>query len=581
MPHEGRERYAYEQRMLALVRHGLETHHPHPNSYALSDDEDNNDEYDQANVLIQNQLLDAGQGMAPPDPKRPRLDVAEPQPSTSSGTAGNAGDQIATSGGGAATDENTAGGMRGGQGTFVHDTAIPYVVPMSHKPDYTYSKVFVKTHKLMSYALASKILKQSVIAVADVNDAHTIYYATTSLAEIPVDILVYYLTPGEFALLPNGAYVEWVDVVVFQRNVLVQFETTASTSKVATLNQNKTTMYAIGLNKTGYGNNMYANSFTTTSEPMIPTDLRTPIYKAADTVGFLGIDIDLYGSANVPLPGADAAFIAAVPKWQFGLFSPLPNYFCLSTYSEEKSKGGWPKLDVIELDAADFINKPICHYHHKFKLGYIKPPLEHIYSGLPYNYARVLPNGVTQTTGSQLNINQTTATGKVVSLSYNAVTPDVRTYTTFDLYQTIEKSQNSRRGINGELHGDVQPSLHVGARCIPSIGTDKPLQTNSSFTDARAEWHVTFKIKICWREHTDRPLATVYNVAAGDQIFTQGSGVKLNTKGSTYAGKYTQEDLSWVNPTTPAVARPTDTTTTTHANMMAPPAIVHSNGYVY
>ena len=106
---------------------------------------------------------------------------------------------------------------------------------------------YKKQHKFLTFGIASKILSKAIAAADNVNPAHTIYYLTTALAEVPVHKPVLYMNQSEYDLLPTGAEVLQVKVSVVQRNALLSFQTNASSTSLATLNQNKNGVYCIGL----------------------------------------------------------------------------------------------------------------------------------------------------------------------------------------------------------------------------------------------------------------------------------------------------------------------------------------------
>lgn len=63
---------------------------------------------------------------------------------------------------------------------------------------------------------------------------------------LPVDKPFFYMSPCEFQMLPRGCYVKNVQVEVIMHNPRTAFETNASTSNLATLNQVKFIAHAVG-----------------------------------------------------------------------------------------------------------------------------------------------------------------------------------------------------------------------------------------------------------------------------------------------------------------------------------------------
>lgn len=78
---------------------------------------------------------------------------------------------------------------------------------------------------------------------------------------LPVDKPWFYMSPSEFTnILPKNSFVKLVRCKVVMRNPRTAFQTNASTSDLATLNQNKFIAKGIGLNLTTRGINRWLTS---------------------------------------------------------------------------------------------------------------------------------------------------------------------------------------------------------------------------------------------------------------------------------------------------------------------------------
>lgn len=417
------------------------------------------------------------------------------------------------------------------------DRSVIYINrPMNSKT--VVVKVFKKQHKFLTFGIASKIIVNDIPDQPGVA-AHNNYYCTTALAEIPVHKPCLYLNPSEFNLLPLGAEVLEVKVSVVQRNPLLSFFTNASTTQLATLNQNKNGVYAIGLNKTGYGTDRWYYSFNAT-EPMIPEKVWTPVYRAGDPpaypVPYQGLDNDFYGIDNT-----DKAFGTVVPKHQLGMYTVLKNYFCMT--QNNNYRGGWPNLQskVIEYDASAMTGEHVVSYTYRPNMGLLKDPQKYLPTQLPYG-----PNdychGTLQSQFEKVAVNNSAPAGND-NINYTHV-DRTRYIPKLDIYTDIEKSQYLIRGIGGNNSAQIQPSLHVGLNPVPALTTSALVSgdTNSSFTDTRIYFDVSCEMVVGYRDYTDRPYATEFNCAAGEQIFsakdTDDGLLPIDTDSTPYCKLY-------------------------------------------
>lgn len=545
---EGQRRYAVEQYQLARVRRGLDIDHPFPGDRPTEEevtqgdpiepneadnnpaeeelDEILNRDYNQDDIDEIVRELDTGMG-----------DVEMQNVSSSSSAAKRGGDTVASAGGkkartgGRNTIPGRAGAEGGGGGVSGASEGI-VEIPRPLNDDSFYTKHFKKQHKFFTFGFASKVISQAIAVSGTAYPAHTQYYMTSSLAQIPVHIPALYLNPSEYNLLPVGAHVKHVKVTVVQRNPVLQFETNASSTQLATLNQNKNAIYSIGLNMSGYGTDRHYSAFGTSGEPMIPTAQTPPLYDVSVTPAYQGLVSDLYGVAN-----NDAQFVNITPKHQFGMFTTLKNYWCSTTTNLDLN--GWPNLQskVKEWDAANTVGAPICTYEYTPQMGLLKATQRSIWTGLPFRTTNNYFHGTNQVGPEQIQRAVNNANGQTTTLTYS--TPvKTATLAAQTIYSQIESGQINMVGPSGNYTPKVQPSLHVGIMPAPALSSGSLTSdlSNSTFTDVRGYFDVTCEMVVGWREHTDRPFATSYNIAPGEEVYQTTGGAMLQDT-SVWAGQ--------------------------------------------
>ncbi len=543
---EGQRRYAVEQYQLARVRRGLDIDHPIP-----GDDTETAPEVEPENIAgdegVDKTLEEELDEILARDYNQDDLDEiarelvsgmgdidSQNVSSTSAGTK-RAGAPVAAAGGkknrvsGRTTIPGRAAAEGGGAISGASEGIV--VIPRPINDDSFYTKHFIKQHKFYTFGFASKIISQSIAGVTGSYPSHVQYFMTSSLAQIPVHIPALYMNQSEYNLLPTGAHVKSIKVTVVQRNPVLQFETNASSSQLATLNQNKNGVFCIGLNKTGYGVDRHYTAFDST-ETMIPTAQGPPLYGPETTPSYQGLVSDLYGVAN-----NDANFATITPKHQFGMYTTLKNYWCSTTTSLDRN--GWPNLQskIKEWDAANSVGMPICVYNYTPQMGQLKQPQKAIWTGLPFRTSSTFTDGTGQNAPEMIT-KTVNAAGIVTNLQYSNTSKSAGIDTP-TIYTPIEKSQNQSVGPGGIMNGHVQPSLHVGIMPAPALSSGSLTSdlSNSTFTDVRGYFDVTCEMIVGWREHTDRPFATAYNVAPGEEVY-HATGSAVNQDSAVWANKY-------------------------------------------
>lgn len=151
-------------------------------------------------------------------------------------------------------------GTFGVEGASAEDTTknpVPRPILSDHHSVRKYKKVF----KVFTYGIASIMFKSG-----------NQQFITTSLARIPWDRLHWYLTQSEYHLLPVDSAVTMCKCKVRMEAPRTAFESNASTSRLATIHQNKWLRVAHGLDQKGIGRSKFY-TFNSTGEAMIPSGI--------------------------------------------------------------------------------------------------------------------------------------------------------------------------------------------------------------------------------------------------------------------------------------------------------------------
>lgn len=575
----GQQRYAEEQWMLARIRRGLQVPEPDSNNVTVAVPSTSN----QPTTSTTTPYPYEDSGGSPPTIDDFNLDLfddnnqppASPQPSASNALVPYMSESqlqspVVTGGSARRPSENAAGGTvakrqryndqrggsqlpgtAGGQGSSSgggiggasEDMPIMEIPrPFNYKGHYTRS--FHKQHKFLTFGIAPNVVFNTLSPPENGN----VYFMTTGLASIPVHLPHLYLTPMEFQQLRPGERVTSVRVTVVQRNVRVAFETSASTSGLATLNQNKNGVYAIGLNQTGYGVDSTYTGYDAT-EPMKPTQALAATYNSA--VQFYGVD------------NSAGAFNDTIPTHQFGIPIALTAYWTPAMC--KFSQGGWPNIEqyVTSYDAADAVGQVICDYVYKPKVGLLKKDAWPRIAGTPYrgvsgtsNQNTTIPNGRSgSNTNQRLQLQNIghpfpapAATPVSIGNSHSDWESDDTDGNSFAYSDFIEKSQFVSKGIDphNENHNiSVQPSLHVGVEAVPKLGPPQALTSPipTSWTDVQSYFDVSCTMHTEWFERAEFAFPQPNgdpDIAINDHYYIS-TGAKPNLTSSTVVGRYTTQ----------------------------------------
>lgn len=526
---EGQRRYAYEQYNLARVRRGLPIDHPVPGEqgqYNHRGDFDIDAVIDRPHPDEQRVVeeFDDDTGEADPSaeeilsnlPNAPENDTQEfdesylqsdPQgsdnqrigsmadssmgtPTKGTGKRGSTDANLGSGGGGKRLPGTARGQGEGGGNTGGEDSVRPFKLP---KPNITISANqihFIKVHRFFTYGYAYKMFPAAT---------ETGFLCMSSpLAMVPWDWLHFYMNPSEHALLPPQASVRHVKCSVYQRNVRVAFPTNSSANALATLNQNKNVVYAVGLNKRYDCRPIKYTGFTE-NQTMIPNAWEP--WKLQDMQDQSN---NWYGdTANIN---------TVVPRHQVGQPDVLPHYAGLVyQYNPQgvTAQDGWESLQncVEESDADVTAGGLLCTREYSPAVGLCSIPMKKIcrrFSATTPTVNRGSYNVQPHTSSLAITNNGITATSSAVTKTdqdYSMLNSNV---------QLIEKSQIYNQGVFKVEAPRAQDSLHIGVQPTYAL-TSTSTTVNNSFTDTQAYFEIVAE---CWVDTcipTRRPLTTVPN----------------------------------------------------------------------
>lgn len=540
---EGQKRYAWEQYKLALVRRGLPIDHPVPeapqapevNDFDIDEiiNQPTNEEIERE-VATLNTEMAASRGHVPAPStsaggqKRPAPTVEEADSSKKNkGT----------------TLPGTAGGQGDGSGPSTASSVQPVVSEIPRSLTMGNKLYFKKVHRFLTFGFGCK----PVLADASTNFRRVLM--VTPMALVPWDRLYFYLNPSEFALLPDGSKVTHCSVKVNCENIRVAFPTNSTATNLATLNQYKGILTAVGLAQTGTGIDMRPTGFAD-GQPMIVNAL-------SET---LGLDTDVenwYGVSNNVITG-DQNFLTNTPRHQFGVPWALRHYFTVLANAAVPTKTvpvtGWPEVQryIKEVEADSVSGTNIINMSYKPNSGYIKkPPKGRFIAHGIIDVGTNISTRVFKGAGTNLprtSIITTNGLGEVIKEvdEFDDWASAHHTGTEkYKLTQRIEKSQIMQPGVGHSIHPQTQPSLHVG--CKPTLAlTSNAITGNSNnyFTDTQAYFEVIAECEVEVGYPTMRALEENPNVMPHDvQLVNSGSNLAITLSDFTFQGLYTHQGI--------------------------------------
>uniref|UniRef100_A0A2S2Q167 Capsid protein VP1 n=1 Tax=Sipha flava TaxID=143950 RepID=A0A2S2Q167_9HEMI len=332
--------------------------------------------------------------------------------------------------------------------------------------------VFRKNHSLISYGVASVQLTLDGFASERVG--------TTGLMYLPVDKPYFYLSPSEFnSIVSNirGVRVKEVKVKVVMRNPRTAFETNASTSTLATLNQNKFIQYAQGLvNKTRGFNTVY--KFESGTNTMKPTKVNT-----VDDSFVKKIVSAMYGTDKDDWLKPNWKEGATLPCSLMNLPMQFPVYYTMyANNAQHDGKLGWPIFNqhVTKCDASTMIGKTVLNYSYKPKVSFLSAPWTPVHNGRNTTKGTNVTDFIVANTGPMVIPDVTTVNAHTGLMQRKQVNFELlqnsqwnQIFTdNFDRYsEPLEMSQYVKRSFGESNYGTVQPSLHVGVCAVPQLTT--------------------------------------------------------------------------------------------------------------
>lgn len=439
---------------------------------------------------------------------------------------------------------------------------MTFRIPPNYISRKSFTLEFGKVIRAWAFGLGPKIITRVITAkTSPTRPGYTQSYLTTSFAEVPVHRLEIYLTPGEYNNLPPGSRCTHVSVEVAQRNPVIQFETGASTTKEATINQVKQCNEAIGLNLTGKGMTVSVGGFA--GELMLPGSIGLPKYNAIGA--YKGLSRTFYGSSV-----SAATFNSDIPFVASGHPVLLQNYWAWtqSSLTGTGTNAGWPETTRYfkQWDGADTINTPISKYEYTPANGFLKTPLQFIQPMMPTQQLDLFGSTNNITDGQPFRMRdimqpEINANGEISRINHNvgtvtttaapATIPVVNNFaanvenlplaTDFSYTSNLEKSGKYKHGSR-TIHGvKTQPSYHVGIMPCPT-GTTAQLEDasiNTTFDDARVEFIIKTHMTVEFPIGTDYLYQTAVNVPVHSQVWSH-CNIVPNNNSITHDGLYQQ-----------------------------------------
>lgn len=389
---------------------------------------------------------------------------------------------------------------------------------------------FKKTHRVYTYGIAQNIISPPSIPLSDAQPR----YAGTSLCYIPWDYPFMYLTPGEFAMLPDSAVCEEVTCKVFYRNTRQAFESNASDSRLAALNQANDIISAVGLNFVLDGTNLKYTTFKAT-EPMCPEN-----HEIIKKDHLVALHTRIYG---------DESF-TRTPACQFGQPIQYPLYYALSAVS--KPFHGWPMLEsyVTRHDANTASGSMIVNVTYVPQFGLLKGTLPAI------TYAdNVVTQGTVQDKNARLNIDVPMSSRQASFATHTfsvgagmtarsrsiSVAAAETSQAQFKYEHVLEKSQLIiRADANATKQVGAQPWIHVGIQPCPSINTLNMSSNEMHYTDVQAYFEVECEMKISVSYPSHFPLYPIPHTRVNNALYKL-KNVDLSIAKTPYMGMYRKQ----------------------------------------
>lgn len=412
-----------------------------------------------------------------------------------------------------------AGGGDGGPGPRA--VCVPRPRLNIHNNVHTYNK----THRFLTWGIAYDIL-------SDEENYKNYAFMSTPFAQLPWDRPYFYLTPAEYASLPEGSIVKNVKCTITPRNCRVAFPTNSSENNLATLNQNKDVVIAYSFNVNVHSVNAHYETWND-KQPMIPTT-----FTLEKDEHHTDLAKDLYGNVDTT--------DTVVPRHQAGIWTPLPNYALIPKPKAASGvkEMGWPCLQHYYKDfyADSTSGVQIESFSYTPAVGNIKKPFPSVYTGLSGD--PIDAHTITIPRGSHRLLPQKSAFEYTAEDGHLNPVPNETTQSVtggygrnFTYFEPIEKSQEFFYGNFQHQTPRIQPSVHIGVQPVPALTTAAIQgQSNSSFTDVSAYFEVTAEMEVELGYPTPFPLMPYVHVTEHLNTYRVASPDKQGK--STYNGLF-------------------------------------------
>ncbi|KAF0706068.1 Uncharacterized protein FWK35_00034453, partial [Aphis craccivora] len=320
--------------------------------------------------------------------------------------------------------------------------------------------VFRKNHTFISYGLAWVPIKHS-------NDNNCVF-GTTSLMCLPVDKPYFYINHSEYKMLPRGTYIKQLNVRIVMRNPRTEFETNASTTTLATLNQNKFACIASSLNKYTRGVNKTL-SFSSQKSGMIPIAA-----KNVEEAFHKDIAKHMYGSSN------NEPNIEIMPASYCNMPLFYNNYYCMIANKALNNKVGWPKINefITKLDASSVIGKTIFNYEYTPKVSYLAAPWNNRIGGI-FNNGEPSSKSFGVATMQRSDVNRIS----IINSEKNT-----EKHTTAELIE-LNATTFAKMFKNSD-------SIHVGIYPVHKMTTTTNSIIPQDFTDVECTWDIFTEMEV-------------------------------------------------------------------------------------
>lgn len=424
-----------------------------------------------------------------------------------------------------------AAGLAIEKGDIIPDVPRPYNFRMHNG----YGHI-TNAFSMVSYGFASRILNHPGNPIDPGIGNAKIVVGTTPLLEIPWDRVHMYMNPGVYDSLPLGTYIKSVHCKVIQRNIRVAFETATSDTTLATLNQNKFTLIAIGLNNK---NDIRVSNMRYGVDPtksMIPTQVSDPVYDDIDECLYAYPQSNAKFNAVI---GASNEYAIPCVNFSFNTILHPRNYlvawntgYKAPSDTENVKDRGWYNLSshIRKCPTGKVIDQVIVNESYYPTYAPLKGQLE---------FAEYLRDNLNITTPvgteivnlnkirfadhdigkqfdlSEINVdassnNNPTETQTTLATDRNSYTLQVKRMA------MIEKGQYYKQ-IDSNPNGKyIQPSIHVGVAAVPKLTTTTDLLLPDDFSDVQAYYDVELSMVVGFNYAHQNTYQNVFNVNANE-----------------------------------------------------------------